>query len=159
MDNGYGIHTFQFKYLRARLKGLRVYLGSWYHIYDGTLTSYIQWSYHQWTLITSWSWSYVLLRVDITSTGHYYKTIWILINGTHILDLFNIYWWCTSQPNKTISSSDVAITIPGNARATIHISNYASFVRMTIFPSYYCITCMTHVCHVVCHCMLLFIAT
>ena len=65
------------------LKGYIIFIMDYF---NGTLTSYIQWSYHLWTLITSWSWSYTLLQLDITSTEHYYKTI--LINGTHTLYLF-----------------------------------------------------------------------
>jgi len=135
-------------------------------LFDGTFTVYIYWSYHQLyghlLLLEFKLHICTRLQVDVTSTRDYYKTIWILTNGTHIIYLFNIYWWYASQSNKTISSSDVAIITCVYILWETLVLQSTSVIMPVSFVwlfSSYCITCTTHVCHVVCYCMLLYIVT
>ena len=152
MDIGYWIRTFQFTIYGQRFT--RVYyirhgLFRWniHKLFTGIIFNYMDTYYF-------WSWSYILLQVDITSTGHYYKTI--LINGS-ISSTCYIQVILTRHLLRLMSPSffDVCIYF-GKRYAPIYITNYASSVRMTIF------LLMTHVCHIVycnmllcivCYCM------
>jgi len=119
MDIGYWIPTFQFTIYGQRF--IRVYHGLF------LWNTYIQWSYHLWTLITS--------EVEAT---YYFKLILhpldktILINGTLILDLLQVN--PTRQFLHLMSpSSSMSVYTPGYATLQSVVSDYASFVRMTIF--------------------------
>ena len=102
--------------------------------------------------------SYILLQVDITSTGCYYDDVdinqWNSYSRLVTYKSFpqdNFFVRCRHRPYICIYY--------GTRYAPIHITNYASSVCITIFLR---ITCMTHVCHVVycnmllcivCYCM------
>jgi len=102
MDIGYWIHTFEYTYLRARLKEYilvpdLMFVMDYYNV--------IRWNIHKFYSMELSSTIFnghllmelklhIYTLLNITSTEDYYKTIWLLINGTHILylfQLFNIY--------------------------------------------------------------------
>ena len=97
MDIGYWIRSFQTHYLRA--KGLSGYLCHWYihKLFTGIIFKYER-------LLLLEDEAYII-QVDMISTGRYYDDVDIIQwNSYSRLVTY------TSHVNKTISSSDVAIT-------------------------------------------------